>query len=122
MILIASHDQKLVNRWSRALQKKYELYFVNQKSSLLRSIGTIKPRVLLLDIDLPRLRVTKELPNIQDLSPPTKILVLSASPTTKEGIAVLKAGAKGYAGQMINAVQVEKAVTALIPESAVGVF
>ena len=97
MVVIASNNPKLVNRWSRALKKKYELYFVNQKSSLLRSIGNIKPRVLLVDVSLPRLRIVRDLPNIQKLSPATRILVLFESPTPKDGISVLKAGARGYA-------------------------
>jgi len=114
MIVIASNNPKLVNRWSRALQKKYQLYIVSQKSSLLRSIGNIKPRVLLLDVGLPRLRVVRELPDIQKLSPSTRILVLFESPTTKDGISVLKAGAKGYASQKLSAASREKSVNALI--------
>jgi DNA-binding NarL/FixJ family response regulator len=114
MVVIASNNPKLVNRWSRALKKKDELYFVNQKTSLLRSLGNIKPRVLLLDVGLPRLRVVRELPDIQKLSPSTKILVLFESPTTKDGISVLKAGAKGYANQNLSAANLEKSVTSLI--------
>ena len=114
MIVIASSNSKLVNRWSRALQKKYQLYFVNQKSLLLRSIVNINPRVLLLDANLPRLRIVRELPDIQKLSPLTKILLLSASPTTKEGIGVLKAEAKGYCSQSISSVLLQKAVRAIL--------
>jgi DNA-binding NarL/FixJ family response regulator len=114
MVVIASNNPRLVKRWSRALQKKYQLYFVNQKSSLLRSIVDIKPRALLLDANLPRLRAVRELPDIRELSPVTKILVLSASPTTKEGIGVLKTGAKGYASPQISAPHLEKAVRAML--------
>ena len=114
MVIIASNNPKLVNRWSRALQKKYELSIVTQKNSLLRSIGQIKPRVLLLDASLSRLRVERDLPNIQNLSPSTRILVLFESPTINDGISVLKAGAKGYAVQNLSAANLEKCVASLI--------
>lgn len=114
MILIACSNPKLVNRWSRALQNKYQLYFVNQKSSLVRSIGNIRPRLLLLDAHLPRLRIVRELRDIQKLSPLTKILVLSSSPTIREGISVLKAEAKGYCDPEISAILLQKAVRAVL--------
>src|SRR5687767_3132978 len=114
MVVIASNNPKLVRRWSRVLQKKYHLHVVHQKPSLLQTIGSIKPSVLLLDASLPRLRAGRELPAIQDLSPLTKIFVISASPTTREGINVLKGGAKGYAKPQIRAAHVEKAVRAML--------
>jgi two-component system nitrate/nitrite response regulator NarL len=114
MIVIASSNQKLVNRWSRSLRKKYPIHTVSQKTALIRAITSLKPRVLILDVGLPRLRAGRELPDIQELSPVTKIFVLSASPTTKEGIGVLKTGAKGYASPQISAPHLEKAVRAML--------
>ncbi len=114
MVVIASNNLKLVNRWSRALQKRYQLYIVNQKSSLLRSIVDIRPRLLVLDAQLPRLRLIRELPDIQKLSPVTRILVVSASPSNMEAIGVLRAGAKGYCGQNPSAVLLQKAARAVL--------
>jgi len=114
MVVIASNNPKLVNRWSRALQKRYQLYIVNQKSSLLRSIVDIKPRLLLLDAQLPRLRLIRELPDIQKLSPVTRILIVSPSPSNKEAIGVLRAGAKGYCGQYLSAALLNKAARAVL--------
>ena len=114
MVVIASNNTKLVNRWSRALQKRYQLYIVNQKSSLLRSIVDIRPRLLLLDAQLPRLRLIRELPDIQKLSPVTRILIVSPSPSNKEAIGVLRAGAKGYCGQNPSAVLLQKAARAVL--------
>jgi DNA-binding NarL/FixJ family response regulator len=114
MVVIASNNPKLVNRWSRALQKRYQLYIVNQKSSLLRSIVDIRPRLLLLDAQLPRLRLIRELPNIQKLSPVTRILVVSASLSNMEGMGVLKAGARGYCGQYLSAALLQKVARATL--------
>jgi DNA-binding NarL/FixJ family response regulator len=86
MILIACNDPKLVDRWSRALREKYPLYSVNQKTALLRAMSSLKPRLLIVDVGLPRLRTVRELPAIQQLSPLTKVVVISDRPTTSEGV------------------------------------
>ena len=114
MIVIACSDPKLVNRWNRALGKKYPSYTVSQKTALVRAVSSLKPRLLILHIRLPRLRVGRELPVIQGLSPLTKILVISDSPTTSEGISVLKAGAKGYCSSHINAALFKKAAKTML--------
>src|SRR5215813_3191520 len=110
MIVIASGDPKLANRWSRALGGKYPFYTVSQKTALVRAVSTLKPRLLILHTGFPHLRVGRELPAIKGLSPLTKILVLSGSPKTSEGVYALKAGAKGYCSQNINSSLFRKAV------------
>ena len=114
MIVIACSDPKLVNRWNRALGKKYPSYTVSQKTALVRAVSSLKPSLLILHIGFPRLRVGRDLPAIQGLSPLTKVLVISDSPTTSEGISVLKAGAKGYCSSHINAALFKKAVKTVL--------
>ena len=114
MILIACNDPKLVGRWSRALREKYSLYLVSQKTSLLGAMSSLQPRILILDVRLPRLRAVRELPAIQGLSPLTKIVVISDRLTTSEGIAVLKAGVKGYSDRKITAALMHKLVKGVL--------
>ena len=89
MILIACDDPRLVNRWSQALKEKYPPYTVSQKTSLMRALINLKPRILFVDVGLPRLRAVRELSSIQELSPLTKIVVISDRPTTGEGVSGL---------------------------------
>jgi len=89
MILIACNDPKLVDRLSRTLREKYPLYSVSQKTSLVRALSSLKPRILIVDVSLPRLRAVRELSSIQELSPLTKIVVISDRPTTGEGVSGL---------------------------------
>ena len=114
MIVIACDDSKLVNRWHRTFAEKYPLYVVSQKTALVRALSSLKPRLLILDSSLPRLRAVKELPKIQQLSPVTKILVISDTPTIREGVAVLKAGAKGYCAYTIGSNLLHKAVRVVL--------
>jgi two-component system nitrate/nitrite response regulator NarL len=113
MILIASDNPKLAMRWTRALRGKHASCAITEKSALEESLRGLRPSVLLLDIRLPRLRPTRELPNIQRLSPTTKIIAMSAAHNANEGTAILKAGAKGYCSQNISAALLHKAIKAV---------
>jgi DNA-binding NarL/FixJ family response regulator len=54
------------------------------------------------------------MPEIQQLSPMTKIMVLSASPTAKEAISAIRAGAQGYCSHKISADYLDRALTAIL--------
>lgn len=114
MIVIACSDPKLVNRWNRALGKKYPSYTVSQKTALVRAISSLKPPPADLAYRLAAPPRGKRTAAIQRLSPLTKILVISDSPTTSEGISVLKAGAKGYCSSHINAALFKKAAKTML--------
>ena len=113
MILIASNNPKLAMRFTRALRGKYVSCVVTEKSALEESLCGLKPGVLLLDVGLPRLRPARELPSIQRLSPATKVIVLSGAHSSNEGIAILKAGAKGYCSHSISGTLLQKAIKAV---------
>jgi DNA-binding NarL/FixJ family response regulator len=114
MILIASSNTKLTIRWTRALYGKYPTCVITEKSAIKESLQGLKPTVLLLDTGLPRLRSARELPNFQRLSPTTKIMAISSSGNSKEALAVLKAGAKGYCSNAISGTMLRKAVNAVL--------
>jgi DNA-binding NarL/FixJ family response regulator len=114
MILIATSNPKLIARWSRALRGKYASCVVSQKSALTKTLSSLKTRVVLLDCGLPRLRAARDLPGIQRLSPSTKVIVLSNTPTINEAIATLKAGAKGYCEHGIRGTLLQKAIRTVL--------
>jgi two-component system, NarL family, nitrate/nitrite response regulator NarL len=113
MILIASNSPKLAMRLTRALRGKYVSCVVTERSALEESLCGLKPSVLLLDVGLPRLRAGRELPNIQRLSPATKVIAMSGANSSSEGIAILKAGAKGYCSHSISGTLLQKAIKAV---------
>jgi hypothetical protein len=55
----------------------------------MRALINLKPRILFVDVGLPRLRTVRELPAIQQLSPLTKVVVISDRPTTSGGVSGL---------------------------------
>jgi len=100
-------------RWTRALRGKYVSCVITEKSALEESLCSLKPSMLLLDVGLPRLRPARELPNIQRLSPATKIIAMSGVHSSNEGSAILKAGAKGYCSHSISGALLQKAIKAV---------
>jgi DNA-binding NarL/FixJ family response regulator len=114
MILIATNNAKLAMRWTRALRGKYVSCVIAEKPALEESMRGLKPKVLLLDVGLPRLRPIRELRNIQRLSPTTKIIAMSDTHNSTEGTAILKVGAKGYCSQNISTALLRKAVKTIL--------
>ncbi len=76
-------------------------------------MAVLKPDVLVVDLALRGLRRGRGLPDIQRLSPSTKILAVADAPDENEGVSVLKAGARGYCARSIDPEHLAKAVAAV---------
>lgn len=114
MILVACNRSRLANRWGRSLQKKYPVHSVSQKTALVGAVSNLKPQILVLHTSVSRVRVVNDLALIQRLSPETKILVISDAPTVKNGVSLLKAGAKGYHSANISPNLLRKSVRVVL--------
>ena len=116
LIVIASADHNLGTKWSRALQKQFAVHVVTDGRSLEDAISTLKPVVLILDHSLPSL-----LPGnvgiserMRRLINATKTIVISKHIVEKEGISLLKAGARGYCTDDQSPQIISKAVDAVL--------
>jgi DNA-binding NarL/FixJ family response regulator len=101
-VLIATADPALRGRWKGGLQGDYPLRDVSDRNGLERTIAALVPDVLLLDLDLLAVGGIGDGPIIRELARDTKVVLLSASPNEREGIRVLKAGAKGYCNKEVD--------------------
>ena len=95
LIVIASTDPDLGTKWGHALLKQFAVHVVMNWKALEKSVSTLKPAALVLDRSL--------LPGSGRLSGPmrrlttsTKTIIISSNINEKEGVGLLKAGAKGY--------------------------
>ena len=95
-VLIATGDPVLSRKWSLALQEDCTVFTVAGRTELARGLVTHQPSILFLDRNLPGLGGVDSLPTLQRLHRATKILLFSAAPTDQEGLAAIKAGARGY--------------------------
>jgi len=109
-LLIASKIVRMRKQWRKRLEKKFPFHEVSQRDALEKCMVNHKPFVLLLDIALPELGGVRGVSAIHRLNPKTNIILLTSSPTEKEAIRALKAGAKGYCRRNIDPFLLEKAV------------
>src|SRR4051812_28161664 len=109
-LVIASPYSETCGRWSNTLQEAFAVCLVSEADALEQITANLKPSILVLDLALPGFGKIKGLATIQHSSPVTKTLVLTDAPTNTEGIAALKAGAKGYYTRSIEPVLLKKAV------------
>jgi two-component system nitrate/nitrite response regulator NarL len=101
-VLIATADPDLRGRWREVLHGPYPVRDVSARDCLERSIATLSPDVLLLDLDLLGVGGIGDGPIIRLLARETKVVTLSGVPNEREGIRVLKAGARGYCNRNVD--------------------
>ena len=110
VVLIASGAAQLRRRWRQAIQGPFAAHEVTEGSALARSLASRRPAALLLDLHLPELGGIEGVATIQRLRPTIKIIVLTSRPDRGQGIAALKAGARGYCDRDIDPRLLGKAV------------
>jgi DNA-binding NarL/FixJ family response regulator len=109
-VLIATSGEALLRQLKERLSGAYTTYDVSEWESLDRTISTLAPAVVLLDVALLRSSGINDLSIIRRISRKTRVIVLSPSPNHDEAIAGLKAGARGYCDRDLDATLLRKAV------------
>ncbi|MER3422162.1 MAG: DNA-binding response regulator [Nitrospiraceae bacterium] len=110
VILVASPIAVRRVSWSQALQRLHEVHEAADRVALEHKLASVKPAILLLDLALPQLHDARGLSEIQQVSPSTRIILLTKTPSEKEGTAMLAAGARGYCETNIDPLLLKKAV------------
>jgi len=111
MVLIASADAEVRQRWALGLKDFFAIHEVSEWGELKRNMSESKPAVLLLNSDQLQSGETKGISTIQRLSPSTKIILLTNNGNDeKKTISGLRAGAKGYCNKNIDLSLLLKAV------------
>jgi DNA-binding NarL/FixJ family response regulator len=109
-VLIATSDSQARARWKEGLLGGYPLREVTDRAFLERNVTSLCPDVLLLDIALLGVEGIGDGPMIRGFARTTKVVILSPNPNEREGIRVLKAGAKGYCKKDIDPQVLRKVV------------
>jgi DNA-binding NarL/FixJ family response regulator len=114
MILLASEDASLMDRWAVAVGGRGTL--IRRVRLLAEAEGALagrRPDVMLLDLSLSDLSLSGAagIAGLLSFSPQTRIIALSHQPNDEEGIAALRAGARGYCNAYIDPRLLAKAVT-----------
>lgn len=109
LVVIASSVAGLRKRCRQALSNGYSIHESADRGDLERAIVGHRPAAVLLDVTLPGLGGAGGIASVQKLRAAARIIVLTEAPDEREGIAVLKAGARGYCQRDIDIALLEKA-------------
>jgi two-component system, NarL family, nitrate/nitrite response regulator NarL len=113
MVLLASPSKTIRKRWQRALTGSWPTHEVADQIGLRQALTQYKPAVLLLDSELIRHCGTRQLLRLCQTNPDTRTILLTDDLNDQKGIAVLKAGARGYCAKTIASASLKKAVCAV---------
>jgi DNA-binding NarL/FixJ family response regulator len=109
-VLIASQSGALGGQLKERLSGAFATHEVAQWEAVDRTISSLNPAVVLLDLGLLRSIGITDLSIIRRISRKTRVIALTESPNDAEGIAGLKAGARGYCDKGIDGALLRKAV------------
>ena len=109
-VLIASPGAAVREQLREKLPGQLSVHEVSQWDSLDRTISSLTPDVVLLDIDLLRLSGIEDFSIIRRISRKSRIVLLSSTPSESEGVRALKAGVRGYCQKEIEAPVLRKVV------------
>lgn len=109
-VLVASDVSARRAQWMQALQKIAILHEAIDRPMVEQKLATLKPVILLLDLSIRDVHGQANLAELQKISPSTRIILLTTTPTEIEGTSMLEAGAKGYCSMDMDPVLLVKAV------------
>jgi DNA-binding NarL/FixJ family response regulator len=110
LVVIASTNRVAQNRWRKGLNGMFKTYPVSSRSHLEKALLTLKPSVVLVDLNLPQLNGIKGMMAIQRLSSMTKILLLTTTTEESVRLLALKEGARGYCDLDLDPTMMRQAV------------
>jgi two-component system, NarL family, nitrate/nitrite response regulator NarL len=102
LVLVASGVAELRKRWRHSIEERFVVHEVTERTSLERTLANRRVAALLLDLELPELGGIAGVAPLQRLRPAAKTVLLTTHPDEREGIAGLKAGARGYCDREID--------------------
>jgi DNA-binding NarL/FixJ family response regulator len=111
MVVVASDNASLLDRWAAALGGRGTLIRrVRQLEEVEGMLSGRQPDVLLIDLALRDLHGAPGIADLIAFSPGTRIIAMGHQPNDDEGIAVLRSGARGYCNVHIDPRLLAKAV------------
>ena len=94
--IFATKNARVRRRWREELKRSFSIHEVSQWETAWRSISALKPKLLILDLSLPKIPGVGALKAIQSLNLKTKIVVVSNRRSSREAKEVLIKGASAY--------------------------
>jgi two-component system, NarL family, nitrate/nitrite response regulator NarL len=108
--LLAASSAALRRRWAEGLEGWPAPVEAADRGELEERMLANRPAVVFLDLALPGLSGLDGVPDIQRLNPGARLVLLASSPSERQAVFALVAGARGYCDRNIAPSQLKKAV------------
>ncbi|MGH8761683.1 MAG: LuxR C-terminal-related transcriptional regulator [Nitrosospira sp.] len=113
MILLASSSQDDLSRWEQGLRGLAPIFCATNLDSVRGELVRIKPSVILLDHDLPKLDGTNGISGLMKLNPETKVIILSRAISDETEWGLFRTGVRGCCRGDIEPEQIKNVVEAV---------
>ena len=114
MILLASGDGLVRQRWEGALADIEQLVQVDNAHRLKLFLAQRRPEIILLHLSLPGLERLAGLTKLKRTYPQCKVIAFADLPIEQEGLTVLRIGSDGYANTYMTPKMLVKAVEVVL--------
>jgi DNA-binding NarL/FixJ family response regulator len=111
LILLASSSQDNLSRWEQGIRGVAPIFCSTHLDSVRGELVRIKPKILLLDLDLPKLDGPNGILGLMNLNPETRVIILSGMLSDEIEWSLFRTGVRGCCrvdiepGQLQNVVQ-----------------
>jgi DNA-binding NarL/FixJ family response regulator len=111
LILLASSSQDNLSRWEQGIRGLAPIFCSTNLDSVRGELVRIKPKILLLDLDLPKLDGPNGILGLMKLNPETRVIILSGMLSDEIEWSLFRTGVRGCCrvdiepGQLQNVVQ-----------------
>ena len=113
MILLASSSEDLLASWKRGMHERARIFCVKRMDSLKAALEQIKPKILMLDYDLPGLDGAHGIAILNKSSPESKIIIFSFALSDDAEWELFKAGVRGCCKKDIEPKQIDTVIGAI---------
>ena len=113
MILLASSSQDDLYCWERGVSALAPIFCSTNIGSLSDEMVRIKPKILLLDYDLPKLDGVGGIAALMKLNPDTKVVILSGPITDEIEWGLFRTGVRGCCQRDIEPEQLKNVIMAV---------
>ncbi|HVW64217.1 MAG TPA: response regulator transcription factor [Nitrosospira sp.] len=113
MILLASSSQDNLSRWEQGIRGLAPIFCSTNLDSLRGELVRIKPVILLLDLDLPKLDGPNGILGLMKLNPETRVIILSGALSDEIEWSLFRTGVRGCCKSDIESEQLQNVVQAV---------
>jgi DNA-binding NarL/FixJ family response regulator len=113
LILLASSSQDNLSRWEQGIRGLAPIFCSTNLDSVRGELVRIKPIILLLDLDLPKLDGPNGILGLMKLNPETRVIILSGTLSDEIEWSLFRTGVRGCCRGDIEPEQLQNVVQAV---------